>query len=178
MIDIKLPGGVVVSGSHPLIIIGPNGVGKTRLGVNVANSNAAERVAALRNVEIPEIPMQRLEQASREVKSALQQVLSQHWRQSYELQNLLSEILAEDREQAVLYREQSINEPTKPLDRNLANTRLRRIVDIWNRHFPNREIKITYEPYVERTIDGKTHKYPIAQMSEGERSEQKLCWCQ
>lgn len=170
MTDIVLPGGMVVPGNHPLIVIGPNGVGKTRLGVNVANNNGAERVAALRNVEIPDIPMQRFEQASREVKSALQQVLSQHWRQSFELQNLLSEILAEDREQAVLYREQSINQPTKPLDKNLSNTRLQRIVDIWNRHFPNRKIKITYEPKVERSINGDIVTYPIAQMSEGERT--------
>ena len=90
MTDVKFPDGLVVSGTHPLVIIGPNGVGKTRLGVNITQNNDAERVAALRNVEIPDIPLQRFTQASREVKRALQEVLAAHWRQSFELQNLLS----------------------------------------------------------------------------------------
>ena len=142
--EIKLPDGSRVSGDGPLVIIGPNGVGKTRLGVAITLANDAERVAALRNVEIPEIPMQRFEQASREVQNALQQVMNlQHWRQSYELQNLLSEILAEDRESAVQYREVlELNPSTKP-DEKLTYTRLRRIVKIWNEHFPERQIKIT-----------------------------------
>src|SRR5581483_6956509 len=170
MTDVTFPEGLVVSGSHALVIIGPNGVGKTRLGVNISRKNSAERVAALRNVEIPEIPLQRFTQASQQVKSALQEVLSQHWRQSFELQNLLSEILAEDRDKAVAYRDQSINSPNKPLDKTLTDTRLKRISDVWNRHFPNRSIKLDYEPKVERVVDGNTVSYPIAQMSEGERT--------
>ena len=170
MTDVKFPSGLVVQGTHPLVIIGPNGVGKTRLGVNITRNNNAERVAALRNVEIPDIPLQRFEQASRDVKNVLQQVLSQHWRQSFELQNLMSEILAEDREKAVAYREQSIGNPGRPPDKELTDTRLRKIAEIWNRHFPNRTIQIDYEPKVERIIDGKPVPYPIAQMSEGERT--------
>lgn len=170
MTDVTFPEGLVVSGSHALVIIGPNGVGKTRLGVNISRKNSAERVAALRNVEIPEIPLQRFTQASQQVKNALQEVLSQHWRQSFELQNLLSEILAEDRDKAVAYRDQSINSPNKPLDKTLTDTRLKRISDVWNRHFPNRSIKLDYEPKVERVVDGNTVSYPIAQMSEGERT--------
>ncbi len=103
--DVKIPGGPTFSGSQPLVIIGPNGVGKTRLGVTIVQNNTAERVAALRNVEIAEIPMQRFAQASQHVKNALRDVLTHYWKQSLELQNLLSEILAEDRECAVAYRE-------------------------------------------------------------------------
>jgi len=170
MPDINFPSGLVVPGDHPLVIIGPNGVGKTRLGVNLSQNSGGERIAALRNVEIPDIPLQRFSQASEQVKSALNQLVSQHWRQSYELQNLLSEILAEDREKAVAYREQALASEAKPADDSLVDTRLRKIVEIWNRHFPNRKIKIDYEPKVERTIDTQTVEYPIAQMSEGERT--------
>ena len=170
MADVKFPDGLVVPGSHPLVVIGPNGVGKTRLGVNITKTNNGERVAALRNVEIPEIPLQRFAQANAQVKNALRDVLNQHWRQSFELQNLLSEILAEDREKAVAYREQSIKNPGKPLDKELTDTRLRKIVDVWNRHFPNRTIKIDYEPVVERIVDNNIVSYSIAQMSEGERT--------
>jgi len=170
MADVKFPSSLVVPGDHPLVIIGPNGVGKTRLGVNLSQVNDGERIAALRNVEIPDIPQQRFSQASQQVKSALQQLVSQHWRQSFELQNLLSEILAEDREKAVEYREQAYTGSGKPIDPSLVETRLRKIVRVWNQHFPNRTIKIDYEPKVERTIGTATVEYPIAQMSEGERT--------
>ncbi len=154
-----------------MVIIGPNGVGKTQLGVLLTRTNKAQRVAALRNVEISGIPMQTMQQASLEVKNALDQILSSHWRQSYELQNLLAEILAEDREQAVAYRAADLKQPGQPKDPSLSNTRLIRIVKIWNRHFPGRIINLDYAPMVVRTMaDGQRAEYSIAQMSEGERT--------
>lgn len=160
-----------VEGDSPIVLIGPNGVGKTRLGVTISNANQGERIAALRNVEIPDIPMQTYQQASQQVKSALADVLSKHWRQSYELQHLMSEILAEDRERAVAYRTAREKDPAAEVDENLTNTRLARIVRIWNRHFPGRTINIDYHPMVERVKhDGTTVNYSISQMSEGERT--------
>lgn len=169
--DIKIPAGKIVLGNQPLVIIGPNGVGKTRLGVAITRANKnTERVAALRNVEVPDIPMQRFAQANQSVKDALQQVLDAHWRQSFELQNLLSEIIAEDRENAVAYRKQHQQNPGSMPEEKLTNTRLRKMVEVWNRHFPGRVIKIDYEPTVERTDGANKVAYPIAQMSEGERT--------
>lgn len=174
MTDISLPGPtgtLTVQGTRPLVIIGPNGVGKTRLGVQLTRTNAAERVAALRNVEIPEIPMRTTQQASQEVRNALQEVLNSHWRQSYELQNLLAEILADDREQAVAYRKADLARPGCEKDASLSNTRLIRIERIWNRHFPGRNIRLDYAPKVTRTMSsGEQVSYSIAQMSEGERT--------
>jgi ATPase subunit of ABC transporter with duplicated ATPase domains len=115
MPNINFPSGLVVTGDDPLVIIGPNGVGKTRLGVNITQNSDGERVAALRNVEIPDIPMQRLSQASQQVKNAHNELIAQHWRQSFELQNLMSEILAEDRERAVEYRELALSGDRLPL---------------------------------------------------------------
>ena len=160
-----------IAGIDPIVIIGPNGVGKTRLGVLITRTNSGERVAALRNVEIPEIPMQRFDQASREVKNALQQVLNAHWRQSFELSFLMAEILAEDRESAVTYREERERNPEVRPHEKLTNTRLRKIIRIWNRHFPGRTIQMGYQPTVRRTMkDGAIAEYSIAQMSEGERT--------
>lgn len=174
MTDILLPessGSVPVPGTRPLVIIGPNGVGKTQLGVALTRLNSAQRVAALRNVEISGIPMQTLQQASLEVRNALNELLNSHWRQSHELQNLLAEILAEDREQAVAYRAADLSNPGDPKDPNLSNTRLIRIVKIWNRHFPGRRINIDYAPMVVRSLpDNQEVRYSIAQMSEGERT--------
>ena len=170
-IEIKLPNGTAVpAGSHPLVIIGPNGVGKTQLGVAIAKANNAERIAALRNVEIGNIPMQRLKEASQGVQNALQEVLASHWRQSYELQTLLAEILAEDRESAVKYREHMVEQAGTEPPKELVETRLRKLARIWNRHFPGRTMTIDYDPQVQRVVDGNKVTYPIAQMSEGERT--------
>ena len=81
MTDIIFPDDSVVSGTNTLVIIGPNGVGKTRLGVEITKKNSGERIAALRNVEISEIPLRRLSQATQEVKNALRDILAEHWRQ-------------------------------------------------------------------------------------------------
>lgn len=169
---VRIPGiPEAVGGTDPIVIIGPNGVGKTRLGVAITQTNSGERVAALRNVEIPEIPLQRFDQASQNVKNALIEVLRDHWRQSYELQNLMSEILAEDRELAVKYRDECERNPAVKPAESLTNTRLRRIVRVWNRHFPGRTINIDYQPMVQRMkANGSVDEYSIARMSEGERT--------
>ncbi len=166
--EIKIPGVAdAIGGGYPIVVIGPNGVGKTQLGVAIARANDGARIAALRNVEIPEIPMQRLEQASASVRQALQEVFGQHWRPSTGIQTLLAELLAEDRELAVKYRTARGADP----DNTLVNTRLARIVRIWNRHFPGRTIAIDYQPVVHRVANGKKYDpYPIAHMSEGERT--------
>lgn len=154
-----------VGGTGPIVIIGPNGVGKTQLGVAIARANGGDRIAALRNVEISSIPMTRLEQANAEVRNAFEQLLNAHWRQSYELQQLLAEILAEDRELAVEYRSQRESNAGGPVDKSLTETRLVRIVTIWNRHFPGRTIKFDYSPKVTRVRkDGTTSTYDIERM--------------
>jgi ABC-type branched-subunit amino acid transport system ATPase component len=170
--DVTIPGVPdAVSGTSSIVIIGPNGVGKTRLGVAITSRNGGERVSALRNVEIPEIPALRFDQAAQQVKNALNELMHAHWRQSFELQNLMSEILAEDRELAVEYRRQREKSPTQEIPEHLTDTRLGKIVRIWNRHFPGRIINIDYAPKVERTkSDGSVVSYPISQMSEGERT--------
>ena len=53
--DVQIPGSGAVQGSTPIVVIGPNGVGKTRLGVTITQANSGERIGALRNVEIPRI---------------------------------------------------------------------------------------------------------------------------
>jgi ABC-type dipeptide/oligopeptide/nickel transport system ATPase subunit len=166
----KLLDGTVVQGDNPIIIIGPNGVGKTRLSVSLAKENRAERIAALRAIELEAVPMQLLEQAEQEVKNLLNQLFSAHWRQSAELQHLMAEIVEEDRRAAVTYRELKIANPNSDPPDALTNTRLKKITTLWNRSFPSREIKLDHRPEVVRTVNGKPVKYSTSMMSEGERT--------
>ena len=169
--NVTIPGAdLPVEGNSPIVVIGPNGVGKTRLGVFIARSNDAERVSALRNIEIDQIPMANFQNASAQLKQVLQSQLNAHWQPSGELHQLMSVILAEDRDKAVLYRTAREDNPSVPVDPSLTHTRLKKVVAIWNRHFPGRSINIDYQPIVERIMPTGVAKYPISQMSEGERT--------
>ena len=51
--DIRLPNGDVLSGTSPMVIIGPNGSGKTRLAHQLqAIDGSIEFVNALRNTRV------------------------------------------------------------------------------------------------------------------------------
>lgn len=100
----------------------------------------------------------------------MNRTMNSHWQRSNEIQHLMSEILADDRELAVQYRDEHLANPSDEPDIKLSETRLRRIVKIWNRHFPGRRISLDYQPVVERQIDKEVVTYPIAHMSEGERT--------
>ncbi len=49
--DIKIQNGKIISGTHPVIIIGSNGSGKTTFGSKLATANVAEWIPATRNLE-------------------------------------------------------------------------------------------------------------------------------
>src|SRR5262249_13784555 len=151
MTDARLPDQTVVSGSHPLVLIGPNGVGKTQFGVRLARENNDDRISALRNIELETIPMQPLHQAIRDLDNAYRELLDRHWRSSYELQNLMAAILEEHREEATKYVERigalRKESPQAPAP-DFAETRFQKLARIWGRNFPDRTIAIAHEPKV------------------------------
>src|SRR4051794_13084198 len=100
-----------ISGAGPVVILGPNGIGKTRLSVALAQKNNAERIGALRHIELASVPMQTFKAASAETKRILNHVMGQYWLQSQELQALMAEIIDEDRQKAVEYRDFALANP-------------------------------------------------------------------
>ncbi len=52
-IPVKLTADTAVDGSGPVVLIGPNGSGKTCLGVKMVDLNQADMVPALRNIALP-----------------------------------------------------------------------------------------------------------------------------
>lgn len=169
---LKIPGvPTPLEGSAPVVIIGPNGVGKTRLGSAIASANDGERISALRAIELGGISMQTRQQAKNDLEMVTQQMTAAPWQQANDLQHLMADIVTENQDLAVAYREEHLKNPDLPLDKRLYVTRLTRIVGVWNRHFPGRSISISHQPTVVRTeIDGKASKYSLVRMSEGERT--------
>ncbi|WP_376693694.1 ATP-dependent nuclease [Wenzhouxiangella sp. EGI_FJ10409] len=152
-------------GDAPLVIIGPNGSGKTRFGLQLAKWNDAETIAALRNIALAEnIPMQSLTQAEQELTNHKQRHRQQPWNISSEINNLFAKLMAEDSASAIDFRD-TYNEGVEP-----EITKLMRLQDSWERLFPGRRIVFKgYTPKVTSEYVAGEKEYAAQSMSDGER---------
>lgn len=166
-IPIKLTEEITIKGKHPLVLIGPNGSGKTRFGVALAARHNAEFVGAVRNIAIEEsIPMQTLENASRELGNFLTRHRSRYWQISNEINQLFSKLFAEDAASAVKYRDHC----SKGEETEIEETNLMRLRSAWTDFFPGRDIDFsTYSPKVKSSYSQPDASYSANRMSDGER---------
>jgi len=166
-IPLKLTEKITLEGVNPVVLIGPNGSGKTRFGAAIANKQQADFIGALRNISLPDdIPMQPLERATRDLTSQMSEHRSRYWRMSNEINYLFSKLLVEDATSAMKFRD-SARTGQQPV---IENTNLMQLKDIWHELFPGREIKFeAYSPTVESRFTSQPIVYPAPQMSDGER---------
>ncbi len=157
--------GTRLEGTAPLIILGPNGSGKTRYGLEISSWNRGENIAALRNIALEQnIPMQALGQATQELETQKRRRSSRPWQISSEINNLFSKLMAEDSAAAITFRD-NYAQGAEP-----EVTKLMKLQSSWHGLFPGRKISFSgYTPTVrsEQTIEGQ--QYPAQSMSDGER---------
>jgi len=158
--------GNVLEGSKPVIILGSNGSGKTRFGLQLASWNSAETIAALRNIALEEnIPMQSLAQAEQELTNHKNLRRKRPWSISSEINNLFAKLMAEDSAAAIDFRERYQSGITKP-----ETTNLMRLQKSWQLLFPGRHITFKgYTPKVTSEYVAGETDYPAQSMSDGER---------
>lgn len=165
--DIRIPNEQNIAGQHPVIIIGPNGSGKTTFGSELATLNNAEWIPATRNLEFSEeIPMQTSEQAENSLKTSKTQQRNDIWRQANDLISLLAKLKAEDSASAIAFkRSYRSGERTDP-----PLTKIEQLASIWNSLFPKREIDFSsYSPKVKAGHRSTSTPFAIGKMSGGER---------
>lgn len=152
-------------GDAPLVIIGPNGSGKTRFGLQLAQWNDAETIAALRNIALEQnIPMQSLTQAEQELTNHKQRHRTHPWNISSEINNLFAKLMAEDSASAIDFRD-TYHEGVEP-----AVTKLMRLQESWECLFPGRRIVFKgYTPKVTSEYVAGKKEYAAQSMSDGER---------
>lgn len=165
-IEFRMLDGETVPGSHPLIIIGPNGAGKTRLGASLAERNHAEWIGALRNLYMKrEIGRITVDNA----RKSLQQTIETTRRSPYvladDLHFLLSQLLAEDEESALAYRDFCRKNQGEPP----PETAKYRVLRFWHKHFPDRTLDLSYSFKVTSNRGASSVTYPFTEMSDGER---------
>jgi len=166
-IIIKLNEEMSVPGKHPIVIIGPNGSGKTRYGVELARLNHAEFVGAVRNIVLPEnIQMQGLDQANRELSDVINRHRSRYWQMANEINQLFAKLLAEDATSAIRFRDRHAARETAELE----ETNLMRLKTAWTDFFPGRDIDFsTHKPTVGSEYDPSGSRYSASKLSDGER---------
>jgi len=166
-IPIILTPDITVTGRNPVVVIGPNGSGKTRFGHQVANQNQAEIIVALRNIALnANVPMQSVTQAQQQLNQHKKQRTRQPWALSNEIDSLFAKLMAEDSAGAVEFRQSYLDDGSA----TPKVTKLMQLSSIWERLFPGRHI--TFAGYVPKVmseyVTGET-EYPAQQMSDGER---------
>ncbi|PPQ21102.1 hypothetical protein CV770_02380 [Bradyrhizobium sp. AC87j1] len=169
LVPVNLPDGsqIQTDSDNPIVLLGPNGVGKTRFAVDLAQRNNpnTDRISANRFIGLTDLPRQADSDLKSNTQGALQRQLHQYWDVHNEYTYLMSQILEEDKSRAQDYRAHHLE--GREIPKELSDTRLRTITRLWERLFPNRTLKMDYTPTVTRS---GSNPYPTAQMSEGERT--------
>lgn len=165
--EIKFRSEGSLAGTAPVVILGPNGSGKTRYGRQIAEWNDADVVAALRNIALEEsIPMQSLVQADQELQNHKRNRRRHPWSISSEINNLFAKLMAEDSASATRFRDSCLHTPGLVPE----TTKLMRLTAVWQRLFPGRHISFAgYSPKVTSEYVAGEQAYAAREMSDGER---------
>ena len=163
--------GTQLEGTSPLIILGPNGSGKTRYGLQISQWNNGENIAALRNIALEkDIPMQALGQATQELQNQKNRRSSRPWQISSEINHLFSKLMAEDSAAAVAFRD-NYSQGAEP-----EITKLMKLQGSWHSLFPGREIRFGgYSPMVSSEQAAEGSEYPAQSMSDGLSRKSTRC---
>ena len=170
-IPVTLPDGTRLEGSAPVVLIGPNGAGKTRFGVRLASASNGTRIPALRSLAFePTIQPRPANQIQQETQNKINRYSGEFYQQADELNELLSELKAEQADEAVRFRDEWSANPKLATTKQ---TRLDVFLIIWQQTFPGRTLDFsTYQPRVRSSLPNASSQEPYGAntMSDGERA--------
>ncbi|GAA0341946.1 AAA family ATPase [Micropruina glycogenica] len=171
MTIVRLPNGVEILGDDPVVLIGPNGSGKTRQSRSIGADGAIDFVNALRNTRVaPELPVMGVDAARNNFTSQKEQARGQFWELSSEFDYMLSQLLAQYAGAAIRFSQRVRTDPSAAADGPEA-TPLLRIEELWANVFPGRQLDWSdWKPIVTSTTTGSLVSYSGNQMSDGEKA--------
>lgn len=168
--SIHLPNGTPLEGAHPVVVLGPNGSGKTRQTRNLIASVPLDFVNALRNTRVAtELPAMGLDTARNQYTQQRNQARSAHWELTSEFDSMLSQLLAQHSMAAIDFTRRYRENPTAPGEPE--QTALWCVEELWKQIYPGRELLWRdWKPIVRSTVSGDSVEYSGNQMSDGEKA--------
>jgi ABC-type Mn2+/Zn2+ transport system ATPase subunit len=170
-IKIMIPGFGEHDAETPIVVLGPNGSGKTQLAQKIAQSNNVSAISAQRRTWVDDsLPVQEEQQMRNQVRSQQNNWQQHSWQPTEEINYVLSTLIQDHTNLLTKNNEEAINtgKPFEPL----RDTKLILLQGLWNRLFPQRKLEIGgFFPKVKR-LDGAADAPPylLRQMSDGERT--------
>jgi len=169
---ITLPDGRVMSEPGPVVIVGPNGSGKTRLSRQITCDSAeVEVVSALRNTKIArELQPMTLQKSRTQYKSQKDNAKKQAYEPSNDFDFMLTSLIGEAAEVSLEYMS-SARRGDRPELPQL--TTLEEIQALWVKFFPGRQLAFKdYLPQVTNSNGpgGDAVTYSAWEMSDGEKA--------
>jgi hypothetical protein len=167
---VVLPGGVALEGDGPIVVVGPNGSGKTRQTRQMQFQGPVEFINALRNTRVaPELPPMGTDTARQQFTNQKNQSRSKHWEIEADFDPMLSQMLAQQSTSAMEFQRKY---RVDPLSVSLpAPTPLTRLEDLWAEVYPGRELHWReFKPVVVNRSTGALAEYSANQMSDGEKA--------
>ena len=167
---LNLPGGEALSGQDPVVVIGPNGSGKTRQTRQLQASVTIDFINALRNTRVaPELPAVGMDTARNNYNNQRQQSRTKHWELASEFDFMLSQLLAQQSMAALEFtRRYRTDSATAGAPEETALTK---VEALWGKVFPGRELHWRdWKPLIKNRSTGAEVEYSGNQMSDGEKS--------
>lgn len=167
---VTLGAGAGLPGKNPIVVIGPNGSGKTRNTRKLQVAVKIEYVNALRNTRVsPELPAMGVDTAQRNYTSQKAQAKNAPHELTNEFDSMLSQLLAQKSMAAIEFTR--LFEANPKTAGNPEVTPLTRVEQVWGRIFPGRELHWRdWKPLVKSHITGEVVEYSGNTMSDGEKA--------
>ena len=172
---IAVDGERVITGSEPIVFIGANGAGKSRLATLVASVAGVTLIPADRQTDVPDnlgpISMRQAEDQLSAQQNNDQYIPSigiVGRRKAQDVSMLFNYLKAEEAQVSTDFFRATETNPSAPR----PTTKVAEVERLWRVIFPERKFNLkSYDPKVERLFpDGSVKIYAASNMSEGERS--------
>jgi len=172
-LTIILPDGTTrLEGDSPVVVIGPNGSGKTRQTRNLGTASdiTIDFVNALRNTRVaPELPVMGFDTARSNFQGQKNQARHAHWELTSEFDFMLSQLIAQSSMVAMQFVSRFREDSAEAGQPELGP--LERVEDLWKKVYPGRKLLWRdWKPLVASTVNGDSVEYSANQMSDGEKA--------
>lgn len=166
--DVTIPGiSEALTGKEPIVILGANGSGKTRLAVQMAKAGSMEFIPALRNIALPDqLPNRTLQDATNDLTNKTNRRKEAYWELIPDIDALFGKLLSAHAVEAM----RVYDEVRRKAPITISETVLAKTESLWKTVFPGRSITFAdFSARVSNDYFGAT-TYTAKQMSDGERA--------